>query len=271
MKFINTLIVLLVLTGGLEASRIVGSDWMGPVVGEVMYGAGHSCKFKGSYGIRDQLTKGEADVAIVASAPGEDNKFGEGLVAMPFGYRVGVLHKSKENPIEAITVEDFRRIFGAEGVFMWDRLGYDGEWKKHPIHPVGLEFNEGIDLEYVRYTALENQNWSKRVTFYDKAKSLRNYLRRSKDGLFLANGVMRDLGEVMKIRVGDEVVTPSPRTVFSGKYPIRLPFYLVYREGEEEKLGKVLKELYGEKIAERLEKYGYWPVPSGVRKKFLSK
>jgi len=64
----------------------------------------------------------------------------------------------------------------------------------------------------------------------------------------------------------DVAFGPTPENIHTGDYPIRLPFYIVFKPERAAELVGVVNTLLDEPVAVELTKLGYVPVPANFRR-----
>ncbi len=217
------------------------------------------------------LIAGDVDIAnssrkLKAKELDRAKKHGQNPVEHHVGYDGIAIYVHKNNPIESLTLDQLKQMFGDGGqVVRWSQLGVDlHDPSLDPIVLASRQNNSGT-YEYFREAVLGgskgrfkpecvNLNGSKDVVeFCAMTRSAIGY-----SGLAYATAQVR-MVPVLK-KAGGAPVIPSNSTVLDGTYPIARPLYM-YTNGEP--VGPVkeymdwIKSDAGQRV---LQAHGYPPL-----------
>ncbi len=270
-----------VLTLGLHADKIevVGSDLLQDAVVEPLEAFADrkhldiGIDLYGSIPAMSQLRNNEAQLAFIARP--DEGKFQiDGLKIIPFAYQVAVIAVNSDNPLTELNLKQLAGIFGTsseEYYGRWGELGLSGNMATRSIQPIVVETPNSVVRELFKYKALQ------RAPFKSNTLTVENFeespeLLVSDSG---AIGIFPYVPRQNNLRVisisgsepGSFAYGPSRENVYLGSYPLRLPFYLVYKPSNKEKVREILRFMLSEDMSKSLEENGFMPLPENVRKR----
>jgi ABC-type phosphate transport system substrate-binding protein len=226
----------------------------------------------GSLPALDQLKANEIDLAVIAVPEGEEIPRQEFSV-YPFGYDVAVVVVNENNPINEISLSQLGGIFGNEEEFnynTWGDLGLSG-WGSRNIKPYSGTAEDSIALELFKFSVFKRGSMRSGVAMVN-ASEVQSLLNTDAASI----GILSRMPTSQNLKVlmvsPDETSPafgPSSENVHFGDYPIRLSFYIVYKERDQERLKPVIGELLGDEVAAELENNHLVPLPDTVRRKLL--
>ncbi len=258
--------------------RLVGSDVVGEKISAKIsdYAKSRNIDLKiNMVGTRDSiaaLNAGNADIAIVALLKGQKKL--EGFQYVPYTHQVAAIIVNKANPLEEISVDQLKFIFGMEG-----QKGELSDEEKAPfknILAISTNLKESLALELFKSKCLNNSNISSKVEIKESTKRVTDTVRNSGSAIGIASFDPK-LPDVKVLAVLDKhqdkensiAFKPTAENVHNGDYPMSLDFYVVYKAENTQKFKGLLQILYDEKVQEILETSGFVVSPKNFQKAFL--
>lgn len=256
--------------------RIAASDLLADFITEPLqaYGEEHSIEFKvdsiGSLPALDRLRSDEIDLAIIAVPEDTDVPRDEFRV-FPFAYDVAVIAVNQSNPINDISLASLGGIFGSNeelNYTTWGDLGLSG-WGSRSIKTVVGQNNKSISLELFKFSVLRGGQMKTTVTSIKDAEV---------EGILLSDAAaiailprLPTSEKVKTLMISSEedspAFSPTDDNVHYGDYPIRLAFYVVYKERDEARAKEVLRVMLGDDLAALLRDNNLFALPDTVRRK----
>ncbi len=258
--------------------RVSASDLLADYIVEPLesYGADNGIDFNidgiGTLPAMDRLRSDETDLAIIA-VPEGDEAPRDGLMVYPFAYDVAVVVVNQSNPIDEISMAGLGGIFGANEELnhnTWGDLGLSG-WGNRSIKPLAAQKPGSISLELFKNSALLHGGLKSSVSVVKDGEAEELVASDPVSIAILPRLPERDrLKTLMVSTDGDgPAFGPSEDNVHYGDYPIRLAFFVVFDERDEERLEPVLRALLGDVMAEALRENDLFALPGTVRRKLL--
>ena len=256
--------------------RIAASDLLADFITEPLqaHGEEHSIEFKvdsiGSLPALERLRSDEIDLAIIAVPEDTDVPRDEFRV-FPFAYDIAVIAVNQSNPINEISLASLGGIFGSNEEYnytTWGDLGLSG-WGSRSIKTVVGQNNKSISLELFKYSVLRGGHMKTTVAAVKDSEV---------EGLLLSDAaaiaILPRLPKSKKVKalmISSEVdgpaFSPTDDNVHYGDYPIRLAFYVVYKERDEARAKEVLRVMLGDDLAASLRDNNLFALPDTVRRK----
>lgn len=170
--------------------------------------------------------RGEAiDIALVSREMGPEEM--GGLLITPIGRDGIAILVSKENPIDALTLEELRSIFAGE-ILSWEEVGnQEGvrpeDLPRGDIQVVSREEGSGTRRAF-EALVMEGERVTSTAVVMPTDGAVGEYIAREPRAISYASTADLPSG-VKALRI--DGVEPSPVTVSSGEYPLVRPFLLV--------------------------------------------
>jgi ABC-type phosphate transport system substrate-binding protein len=281
MKFIYlTCLIMASATLGAQL-KVAGSDLLESVVGVPLAvfaedaGVEISVRMEGSLPGRERFREGEVDLLILAE-PGGEFEAPPGVVARPLAFLVAVVATHRESPLDEISLRQLQRIFAAgrsDPANRWSDLDVPGLRTSGNLRPVIFDSPQSLLGELFRATALNRAEMRGEVQQQGSAPQIVELLTADPNTV----GILPFAPESRDVKVlrvagegeGDFAFDPQAENVYYGSYPLRLPFYVVFREADAERLKEVLQLLYSEDFADVLRESGYLPLPQNLRQRLV--
>ena len=238
------------------------------------YGEENGVTFKlesiGSLPALDRLRSDEIDIAIIAVPEVKAELRGE-FAIYPFAFDVAVVAVNAGNPINEITISHLGGIFGASEEFNfnnWGDLGLSG-WGNRAIKPMAGVSESSISLELFKHAVFKGGAIKPKVAMV-KDSEVESLLATDAASIAIISSLPKS-DKVKTIMVSESrdspAFGPSEDNIHYGDYPIRLPFYILYSERDEEKLKPVLRMLFSDEVASSLRENKFFALPDTTRRK----
>jgi ABC-type phosphate transport system substrate-binding protein len=234
------------------------------------------------------MRDGKMDLAIVAAPSGQALPIPPGYEKMDFCFQVAYIVVNPDNPITEIDRDDLVGVFGAgeeTDISRWEQLGLAGSWSLRAVLPVSSNSNEGVVLELFKYTILGQIQLKPTVMVLNSSADVDKYIGDNPNAIAITRYVPDTEGKALLVSIGNSAASstpgvgdtgatsvsfePSPENVYDGDYPLRLPFYVVYKTSEKVQLRELLRVLYSDDFTSSLSDNHFMPVPDTVRKRNL--
>ena len=195
--------------------------------------------------------------------------------AVPLGYHPIVVLVPEACPLEKISLEQLRHVFGsAPGEngntrLRWQDLGARGEWSGAFVTLVAPEVGSGLMLEYFTTTVLRERPLRAGVERFSGTAELRAYFADSSRAIALAPVLPRGSRGIRALRIAaaddDPGVGPTLETIHAGIYSLRMPIQVVFRPERARDLAPLFEFLFGDTSAALLEQAEVSPLPASLR------
>lgn len=263
---------------GAQATKIVGSDVVGPVL---MRAVGASMKksnltaeplFTGTRTGVEDLSKGLADICIIAVPKG--GAMPEGVITVPICHQAAVVIVNNQNPIEEISFDTLMGIYGKSAnprIESWVEVSKSAA-SLRTIFPVVTNFMDNLVVELFKYSVLKGDdlgpwvNVSKsRMDAFNTVKT--NNLAVSIVGKPEANAVYKVLS--VSTGAGQFAFKPTAETIHTGDYPMVLNFYLAFKKENYAKLKLIVASFLSDETAKSIDAGDFYSVPQNYRKRSI--
>ena len=257
---------------------LVGSDLLKPALEPVLArtsrGAAGAVRLRleGSHAGLQELRAGKADLAVVAFAPNEPLPEAE-FRLVPLAYQVDVLVVPGTNPIRQVSYAQLGGLFGEKEAVnhrQWGALGAKGVWEDKTVTLSTVESPDSLALDLFRFTVLRVPQLKTTMSIHPNLDELLRRVRGDDTTIALFPCLPTDAAGLHVLLVArddkDVAFGPTPENIHTGDYPIRLPFYIVFKPERAAELAGVVNTLLEEPVAAELTKLGYVPVPANFRR-----
>jgi phosphate transport system substrate-binding protein len=271
--------------------RVGGSDLLQTAVGEPLttyvrqYHLNVAVDMLGSVPALTGLKTGKIQIGILASPLGQQVAPPE-FKAIPLCYQVDYLIVSDQNPINTLNLLQVADIYGSvqQDASTWDQLQLTGEWVSKPVIPYTTSADDGLVLELFKNLILGRQPLKPTVRTSNTPAEMVAAIGKNPNYIGLCG---YDPGPPLKVLSlstdqlssttsravlaghNQGAFAPTPETVFNGDYPLRLPFYLVFKLTDKERVLPLLRVLLSDDYAKHLADEHFVPVPSTERARAL--
>ncbi len=217
------------------------------------------------------LKSGRAQVGLLTS-PSEVDADTAGFASLPIAWR-RVVVVSSANPLERLTLPELAAVFGTgvgSSYNRWGDLGLIEDWQGSPISAAAPAEGFGLTTAFFRQTVLSAHPLRARVARYGSVADLRQRVSADRRVLALASHWPKNSpeGKVLSlaVRADDPAYPPTPENISSGDYPLRMALRIVYRRDSEATVGRLLVWLWGDAVAQILERTDLVPLPISARR-----
>lgn len=258
--------------------RVAASDLLSGYLVDPLteYGADRSIEIDidsiGSLPALDQLRANEIDLAVIAVPEGSELPVEE-FIMHPFAYDVAVVVVNQNNPINEISLPQLGGIFGSDEEFnfnSWGDLGLSG-WGSRNIKPLAGPAEASVTLELFKYSVFERGSMKSGVAVVD-ASEIEALLSSDAASIGILSGMPTNQNLKVLMVSSDSASPgfgPTSDNVHFGDYPIRLGFFIVYKQRDQARLKPVVRLLLGDVVANELESNQLMALPEMVRRKLL--
>jgi hypothetical protein len=260
--------------------RIVGSDLLAANVGLELARFGKvsdlqiEVSLRGSHLGLEALRSGEADFGLFVFGP-QDEKPGSEFSALPVGYLTAVVLAPAGVSISQIHYRQLAGVFGsseAQTFSRWGDIGVIGPWSSRGITAMSAR-RAGLALDLFRYEVMSAPELKSTVVLFDDLDRLYGRLNGSEGGIAIVATPPVGNPNVKVLLVAkaerDVAYGPTEENLHSGDYPMRLPLYLVFRQGEERRLNFVLRHLLSDEVRPVFLQAGVIPMPVQARNQLV--
>ena len=266
--------------------RIVGTDLLGVPFSKALYTFAAQNRivlalaFDGSKPGLAELKAGRADLALFTATPELERALGDEFVTLTVAYHRVLVLAPRGCPVDQVSLWQLAAIFSQGDVpapKTWGGLGAGGEWSEAPIASVAPEVGIGFALEFFRHAALRDRPLRAGVTRYTSANQLARLLSGESRALAIAGALPEGPGAAKILAVSaaataaatEPAFLPTPETLHSGDYPLRLPLKLACRRGATKEADTLLRFLAGD-AAPHFEAAGVVPLSAAQRAQQLA-
>ena len=279
-SFIVTVLVAMVFSASAEPLKLSGSDVLAPVIEKDVVSLAKKsdidvqCKMAGTYLAMPNLLAGKTDVAIIALP--RKQKLPEGLVALPFAYQATVVIVNSVNPIEEITTKQLHDIFSVNAKVRsenWSQIGVSDVSLRN-IVAVSTSFADNLVVELFKAEALNGYNLGPWVNMASNKNNVISIIKTNNSAIaIVGKAIEGDLVKILPVSKSEGSKTyaykPDSESIFNGDYALTLPFYIVFKKENINKVKPLLKILLDDEIARLLDNSDFYSAPKNSRKKSI--
>ncbi len=269
--------------------RVGGSDLLQTAVGEPLaryVKQAHlniNVDLHGSVPALSDLKDGKIQLAIL-TAPVGQAAAPKGCKIIPFCFAVDYIIVNPANPLNALDLRQVAGVFGenAQGGTTWGELQASADWAAKPVAPCATSTDDGLVLEMFKNEILGGNALKGTVQVMKTAQEMVKTVAENPNAIGLGG---YDPGPLSKVKVllissakapvttagaltasgAKGAASPTSENVASGAYPLRLPFYLVYKPADQARVLQLLQLLLSDEYAARLQAEHFVPVPDTER------
>lgn len=279
MRFATLLLLCLCPLLASAQVRVVGSDLLKPALEPILEGYRSEggerveVKLNGSLAGSTAWADGKADILIEAILPGKPVP--HDAVALAYSAVVVQVHKS--NPVRELTLQQLASIYGQRvgaPLQRWGEVGVSGVLVNRAITPFIFEDRNSILLDQFRDSVLGNHQLRASVKRLTTTAEVQLTIGGDQGAIIVtdrlppADSSARAL-PISKGGSGDFAFGPTDQNIHYGEYPLRLGYYIRYKNSEDKDIKGVLAVLLGDETAQRLNRQGFISTPQSLRKRFL--
>ena len=224
----------------------------------------------------DDFSLKELDMCLVALPEGELIQLPEELniQKIPIAYLTAVIIVHQDNPLNDITSDQLTSIYSddASGIDVrsWRDVGLSS-YSTALIKPYAVSQNESISSDLFRYLLLDSNAFKNSVSLVGQSEIEQSVSQDKSSIGIISNLPITQNVKVLHIAAGDDPIGygPSNDNIFFSDYPIRLPFYLIFKDTDTERLLPLINKLLGADVETLLSNNGFFPVPSNIKDRFF--
>lgn len=231
----------------------------------------------GSYVALRELQAGKVDLAILAAPSPADLPEIPGMRKMPLAYRLCRVIVSKDNPVESVTKEQLRAVFGSRARLRYeswrDLANGDAAWESRVVEPMVTVPFSSFAREVFLHNVLHEDALHPSVKEFPGEAALQKVFA-SKRGAIAVVGSLSVEGYAKPLPIdmgGGESFGATPENLYFGDYPLNMPYFLYFHEANAIKLVPVVEALYSGSVAQAIFLGGMAPVPDSFRAAELEK
>lgn len=225
----------------------------------------------GSLPATQKLIDNEIDLAILAIPDGQ-NPLNSSFSKYPLAYEVVIIAVNEDNPYGEISLESLSGIFGSnesKDFKSWSDLGLRG-WGSRNIKAMAVASENSVAIELFKYTVLQQRSFRSSVDLVNLPES-QKVLSNDVTSIGLLPQLIDD-EDIKTLMVSTEegrpAYGPSEDNIHYGDYPLRLPFYIVYKSTNQAKVKPILTLLFSKEFSEILKDGHYFALPDTVRSQY---
>ncbi len=234
-----------------------------------------SFDLKGSRLGLEALQSKQADLGMLVFGA-DAIKPGPEFTSIVVGYLTTVIAVPQTLPLSQVTYDQMSAMFGAReqnDARRWSDVGVVGPQAQRSILTVAAGRRAGLSLDIFRYTVLTKPELKPTVLIFDDAVSAAARITSEEGGIALLPAAPSADGKLKVLLLAkgarDVAYGPTPENLHSGDYPLRLPIHLVFRKGEAQRLGFVIKHLLADETVPVFNAAGVTPLPTQARNQVL--
>jgi ABC-type phosphate transport system substrate-binding protein len=271
-----------------QTLQVAGSDLLQVAVGEPLMdyvrqnGLDVKVDFFGTIPAMTQLKDDKVQLAVIAAPVGEQPA-SKDYTVVPYAYQVAYILVNGDNPMTEVDRDQLIGVFGtgqATDITDWSQLGLSGDWTTRSVLAVTTNNDDGVVLELFKHTILGGTALKPSVQVLasgsDVAKSVNDnpniiaVARYVPDGAKALYVSFEQTEGATVAEAGSEVsFAPTEENVYNGDYPLRLPFYIVYKPENKARVRELLRVLLSEDFSAHLRDQHFLPLPDTERKRAL--
>lgn len=181
------------------------------------------------------------------------------------GYDALAIYVHKDNPIEEISMEELKEVFGEGGeITKWSELGVEvAGCGSDTIQLAGRQSSSGT-YEYFRESVLGKQGkYRLNINEQNGSRALVQFVGNTPCAIgYSGMGYKTDRVKFVKVKVDSKAaIPPSAKAVHDGTYPIARPLFMYTPAQPAAHVKDYIDWVRGPEAQAMLEKIGYVPLP----------
>jgi len=283
MKYLISIILTSLICSSAHCNtiKIVGSDLLEAPIKEQMSALakarGDTLTIEMTGSVRGlkafEAESSDADLAILA-IPREQLDLIAKYKSIPVGYQSAYILVNPVNSVSEISLLQLKKIFSkgaGENFTNWQSLGLQN---MRAIQPVAITSNDNLTVELFKHVSFPGLNLNEKVLIFNDDTTLESFIK-SNNSVIAISQIPLQAGKIVAISpVTDEGKTahasfPTPENIHSNDYPFNMPFMVVYKAENAEKVKPYIRELLDDNTAQLLDSKGFVSVPKNFRKNFI--
>lgn len=226
----------------------------------------------GSLPAMEHLRSDEISLAIIATPEGSELP-DDIFRTFNFAYSTAVVAVGEASPVNEVSFDDLRGIFGSDSDLnadTWGALGIKSLGSRS-IKPLVRQDDVNISTELFRYTVL--QGGAMKLTVNEVIGSEIEYMLVENMAAVAILPYLPDNEKIKALMISMDsegpAFGPTNDNVYYGDYPIRLPFHIVYKKDRESALLETLCILLSDEVTEALRESHLFVLPDTIRMNFV--
>ena len=231
------------------------------------------------------LKDGSIQLAIIAAPVGQTPAPAE-FKTMLFCYQADYVMVNQANPLNALDLRQVASVFGTvdQSSTLWGSLHLSAEWAARPIVAYTTSTDDGVVLELFKNQALRGGSLKPTVHVMKTPQEMIKGVTDNENAIGLGGF---DPGTPDKVKVlqlspaqtatpgaptgaaAKGAVAATPENVLNGNYPLRLPYYLVFKPADKARVLPLLIQLLGPDYTAHLRDEHFIPLPDTERNRLL--
>lgn len=262
--------------------HVGGSDMLQTAVGEPLTRFAHDTHLNvkvdmlGSVPALSGLKEGSIQLAVLVAPLGQAAA-PAGYKIIPLCFAVDYLIVNPANPLNSLDVHQLAGVFGQNelSINTWGDLQASADWIARPVAPCSTSTDDGLVLEIFKHEILGGNALRPGVHILNTAEEMVREVTENPNAIGLGGYDPGPPSKVLLISsaktgatgAGGAVgaVPPTPENVANGDYPLRLPYYIVYKPADKARVLPLLRLLLSDEYAARLRAEHFVPVPDTER------
>ena len=242
---------------------------------------GLKASWGGSFQALQDLKSGKVDMAILTSPSPEELPDVVGIRRLPLAYRLCRVVVAKDNPINAITYQQLRSIYGSrtqQRLESWKEIAKPSdilpeEWTNRVIEPMLPIAYSSFSREIFSYSVLKNDRVHPSVKVYKNEKDLQTAFAGKVGAIaVIASLSAEQFSKALPVaKEGGESFSATPENLYFGDYPLYMPFSLYFPEIRTKEFLPIVEAFYSETVSKTIFESGLAPVPDAFRKAELNR
>lgn len=227
----------------------------------------------GSLPAMDALRLDEISLAVIALPDGKELS-DDTFKTFPFAYKTAIIAVNKANPINEVSFDDLRGIFGSDPdlqVETWGELNVQS-LADRLIKPLIAQDKAGISTELFRHVVLNGEAMKLTINEVINSEIEGMLVNNVSSVAVLPN--LPDTGAIKALMISENSASPAfgptNDNIYYKDYPIRLPFQIVYKKEREAELTKTLRILLSDELTKVLRADHLFVPPDTIRNSFVN-
>ena len=268
------------------AIHVRGSDLLQTAIGEPLTRYAQQAHLamdvdmRGSIAALSGLKSGTVQLAIVDAPPGTLPAPKE-YTAIPLCFAADYVIVNAENPLNALDMGQIAAVFGStkRSATIWGDLRAPADWAARPIFACTTSTDDGVALEMFKNEALGTSELLPTIRIMPTAHDLIKVVADTPAAIGVCAydpGPPNKVLLLAKLPDSSSISAPVPNAarptaenLLSGDYPLRLPFYIVFRPEDKTRVLPLIRLLLGDEYAAHLTAEHFIPVPDTIRNRSL--
>ncbi len=237
----------------------------------------------GSIPALSKLKTGEVQLAILDAPLGQAPAPKE-FTAIPLCFAVDYIVVNQTNPINALDLREVAAVFGStqRTAVDWGDLQAPPDWAAQPILACTTSTDDGLVLEIFKNEVLSGTAFLHTVHILGTAREMIKTVTDNPTAIGLSGF---DPGPPCKVLLlsnsqsalkatnssttaaAKGAAQPTAQNIYTGDYPLRLPFYLVFKPADKARILDLLRLLLTDEYATNLANEHFVPVPNTERQR----